>query len=234
MSSSFYYNSIVGEFRPLPGPSAASVKNEGTIYLPGTGTDYDPNAPGIDQDGDLTVLDMDGLSASGYNTRPYSYEDTFHDINPRPSMCPEMKIFNFKLKANYLPILIYELSGAITPENIDVFSLSQKLKMFFSTYTGEKLHLVLDLKKTKFIDLQIAEVLFTEFSMNTEHQTFLDTNCSSLCILQPNEVFGKSVRGLLSLLSVLWIGKAKTNIPFKIVNHNREVDEFIRHIKKQH
>jgi hypothetical protein len=206
----------MGQMRYLDPNAAKSIHRDGTIIMPVPGEEYDPEFPGVNQNGMLTIGDMDFLMSVGYRTvtavpREPSGQGVIDCLNPRPGPCPEMEYFKFRVRDSHLPTLVYQASGAFIPEHIK--DMDRLLgEMFHVCHKYEKpVDLVIDLKKLKFADMVLIKKVFDFFMerRGSENIPRVVSYFNKICILQPNKQMGSSVRELLTLILVIWSNETK-------------------------
>ena len=245
-SGHFMYDCIERKMFELDTMSSHSIRQKGTIMVPPPGSVYDPEYPGANHMGYLTIDQMEFLISEGkYETREAAKtrepskttehreltceeKELLYQLNPRPTDTKLMHIFKYNIKTQYLPLLIVQVEGALLQENMN-YSIDQLIQALFrpcadyTTTKGGKLNVVVDLKMAVFLDIVIAQNIIA-FFMRPD----IAVNFRKVCVLRPKVETGKEVRDLLQFLAVICAADSVADGPsFRIVDHNREVDAFV-------
>lgn len=206
------------------------------------GSEYDPDKPGLDVFGKVTVADLRFLcwfhqrQVDHFTPPPpapppstTTSDKTRWVLNPEPNDKSLMtKPFAVHMKDKYYPLVVITCSGSVQ----SIFDLSRLKEAFDrvqSTHGTEPFDLVLDTRKVSYCATTALRSFYDKMVSRTEPggRTFAALYFSRVCIVEEKKNTGLS--DLLTTVSVsrVTIKDPQTkSIPFACVASNEEVEAF--------
>lgn len=203
-----------------------------TDFVPvSEGTEYDPDLPGLDLFGKVTLADLRFLEFIHKRPLMISPVTTTSkwNLNPEPeNKSLKNKAFKIRVKDKYYPLVVISCSGAVN----SIFDLAELKEVFVNVLArkgGAPMDLVLDVRDVTFCSTKALKGFYTQMiSTCSDNCSWAVKFFSRVCIVEDKEK-NKTLSDLILIISAARVTLKDTDtksIPFARLSSNEEVEKF--------